>query len=263
MTTRHHVLAPEEFYHCYNRGTDKRTIFFDRADYERFLELLYLCNSASPVNVRDIKKLRNSVYDFERGESLVSIGAYCLMPNHFHILITSQIEGGITTFMSKVSTGYSMYFNKRYARTGALFQGKFKSQHADSDEYLKYLYAYIHLNPVKLIDKDWKERGSKDAAKSFDFAASYNYSSLGDYLGRLRLEKKILDTAPFPDYFSTAADHQTELFEWLNYSNELALVSPNRLSQVRKEWDKEVADAIANGKSYEKASELINDLSKE
>jgi putative transposase len=223
MSIRPVPLVPTEFFHIYNRGTDKRTIYSDDADRRRFLELLYLCNSNLPINVRDVRKVQTSVYDFERGDKLVSIGAYCLMPNHFHILITSQIEGGITTFMSKVSTGYSMYFNKRYARTGALFQGKFKSQHADSDEYLKYLYAYIHLNPVKLIDKDWKERGSKDAVKSFDFAASYAYSSLPDYLGRLRLENKILDPAPFPDYFAAAADHQTELFEWLTYSDELSL----------------------------------------
>ena len=61
--------------------------------------------------------------------------------------------------MGKLGTGYSMYFNRKYKRTGALFVGAFKSQHANSDEYLKYLYAYIHLNPVKLIDSTWKEEG--------------------------------------------------------------------------------------------------------
>jgi putative transposase len=120
-----------------------------------------------------------------------------------------------------------MYFNKRYDRSGALFQGRFKSQYANNNEYLKYLYAYIHLNPVKLIDKDWKERGSKDAAKSFDFAASYVYSSLPDYLGHIRPEQKIIDKAPFPDYFTTVADHRTELFDWLTYFEVLSLGRPS------------------------------------
>ncbi len=218
MATRTVSLAPEAFFHVYNRGVDKRTIFADAADYKRFIELLYVANSTAPIDMRSLRERHTSVFDFERVNTLVSIGAYCLMPNHFHILITSQIDGGISSFLSKVSTGYSMYFNKRYERTGALFQGKFKSQYADSDEYLKYLYSYIHLNPVKLIDPNWKEEGSRDAARSYDFAASYQYSSLPDYLGRVRPESKILDTKPFPDYFATGASHHAELFDWLQYT---------------------------------------------
>ncbi len=140
------------------------------------------------------------------------------MPNHFHILATPLVEDGLTTFMGKLGTGYSMYFNKKYKRTGALFQGTFKSEHADNDEYLKYLYAYIHLNPVKLIDKNWQEEGSKDAAKSFDFAASFAYSSLPDYLGQVRPENAIINPDPFPQYFSTAADMKAELFDWLTFA---------------------------------------------
>ena len=168
---RKDAFVQEEFYHIYNRGTDKRKIFLDTADHHRFIELLYLCNTKYSVNVRDIRKVHNNIFEFDRGKPLVSIGAYCLMPNHFHLLLTTDAESGISFFINKVCTAYSMYFNKRYDRSGALFQGRFKSQHADSDEYLKYLYAYIHLNPVKLIDPKWKEEGSKDAAKSFDFAA--------------------------------------------------------------------------------------------
>ncbi len=220
MSIRTVPLAPTEFFHIYNRGTDKRTIYLDTADYERFLELLYICNSTFAVSIRDVRKVYSSIFDFDRGETLVAIGAYCLMPNHFHILLTANSEGGISRYLSKLTTGYSMYFNRRYDRSGALFQGKFKSQHLDSDEYLKYLYAYIHLNPVKLIDKEWKERGSKDAAKSFDFAASYQYSSLPDYLAVVRKENKILDQSPFPSYFNSANHVRSELFNWLTLSRE-------------------------------------------
>ncbi len=219
MSTRLEPLVENEFYHVYNRGTDKRTIFLDVADYNRFLQTMYLANTSARINIRDIKNSTTDIFSFERLDSLVSIGAYCLMPNHFHILLTPKVDNGISLFMNKLGTSYSLYFNKRYERSGSLFQGVFKSQHADSDEYLKYLYAYIHLNPVKLIDKDWKERGSKDAAKSFDFAASYAYSSLPDYLGIQRPEGKIIKSGPFPDYFMTAAAHRNELFEWLTYAD--------------------------------------------
>ncbi len=215
MSLRPVPLAPTEFFHLYNRGTDKRAIFLDSTDYARFIELLYLCNTKYAVNVRDIRMVHNNVFEFDRGQPLVSIGAYCLMPNHFHLLVTTNIENGISSFINKVCTAYSMYFNKRYDRSGGLFQGRFKSQHADSDEYLKYLYAYIHLNPVKLIDKDWRERGTRDADKSFAFAASFQYSSLSDYLGAERNVGKILSPAAFPEYFATPGDHQHELFDWL------------------------------------------------
>lgn len=215
MSTRIVPLAVNEFYHLYNRGVDKRTIFQDESDQKRFLALLYLCNSSIPISLREILRGHTSAFEFETGEPLVAIGAYCLMPNHFHVLATPLIEGGLTTFMAKLGTAYSMYFNKKYERTGALFQGTFKSQHANSDEYLKYLFSYIHLNPVKLIDAKWREQGSDDAAKSFDFAASYPYSSLQDHLGCIRDENKIINKTPFPEYFVSATDIEREIFSWL------------------------------------------------
>lgn len=177
MAYRRVELAPNETYHVYNRGTDKRVIYQDGRDYQRFLELMYLSNNDLPVRVNDTKKYGMSSYEVERSKPLVSIGAYCLMPNHFHILLQQHADNGISKFMQKLSTGYTMYFNKRYKRTGTLFEGVFKSQHAGKDEYLKYLFAYIHLNPVKLIQKDWKERGIEDAGKALDHAGSYRYSS--------------------------------------------------------------------------------------
>jgi putative transposase len=216
MSQRKFAFAEHEFYHLYNRGNSKQVIFQDQADYRRFQQLLYVMNTDAHVAFRLIDK-KNPFVDQREGVQ-VAIGAYCLMPNHFHLLVTPLCEGGVEHFMQRLSTSYSMYFNKRYERTGALFEGRFKAQLADSDEYLKYLYAYIHLNPVKLIDPEWKERGSKDAAKSFDFAASFAYSSLPDYLGVSRPESGIIEPSPFPAYFATAADMKSELFEWLNFT---------------------------------------------
>lgn len=194
-----------------------RIIFNDAADYRRFIELLYLCNTQKPINVRNVRKEHDNIFEFERGEALVSIGAYCLMPNHFHILATPLTEGGLATFMGKLCTSYSMYFNKRYNRKGSLFEGSYKSKHADTDEYLKYLFAYIHLNPVKLIQSDWKERGIGDKNAAYKYVSSFQYSSLPDHLGSGRLSGKILNLESFPEYFTQHSNTKQDLFEWLDY----------------------------------------------
>lgn len=217
MTTRVVALVPGEFYHVYNRGTDKRIIYVDSSDYIRFVELLYVSNSTYSVNVRDIKNRHKTVFDFDRGEPLIAVGAYCLMPNHFHILATPLVENGLSIFMAKLATSYSMYFNKRYKRTGALFESAFKSEHASYDEYLKHLFAYIHLNPVKLIDPTWKEQGIQDGTKAYAYVAAYEHSSLQDYLGIGRTEGVVLNKDFFPEYFPTQVDLKSELFEWLTY----------------------------------------------
>ncbi|OGJ11058.1 hypothetical protein A2467_03325, partial [Candidatus Nomurabacteria bacterium RIFOXYC2_FULL_36_8] len=151
MGLRRTPLVRGEYYHIYNRGVEKREIFLDKEDYFHFLKLLYICNSNKSITLRNISD------NFDRGETIVDIGAYCIMPNHFHVLCYEKIENGISTFMKKLSTAYAMYFNKKYIRTGILFQGRFKSEHANTDGYLKYLYAYIHLNPAKLKNPKWKE----------------------------------------------------------------------------------------------------------
>ncbi|HRZ30652.1 MAG TPA: transposase, partial [Candidatus Paceibacterota bacterium] len=185
-----------EFYHVYNRGVEKRIIFTCDEDYYRFIGLLYLANSEESFSFRDIAKGESSgqsLFDYKRGESLVDIGSYCLMPNHFHLLLKEKKEGGISLFVSKVCTGYSMYFNKKYEHVGTLFQGPFGATYLDSDNYLKYIYSYIHLNPVKLINSDWRETGISNLPKTKDFLANYKYSSYLDYLGISRSEGKILN----------------------------------------------------------------------
>lgn len=216
MSQRMFEFAHEEFYHVYNRGTEKRTIFEDVSDYIRFVELLFLSNSTFPIDLRHIRKTYESVYDFDRGQVLVHIGVYCLMPNHFHILLTPAVEQGIQIFMQKLSTGYSMYFNKKYERTGTLFESKFKARHATSDEYLKYLFAYIHLNPIKLIQSDWKESGIRDIRQAKQYLDTYEYSSLKDYVNS-RVESCIIEPTKFPEYFVNKKEVDAELLGWLSY----------------------------------------------
>jgi putative transposase len=129
-------------------------------------------------------------------------------------------EGGITQFMEKLGTAYSMYFNKRGKRTGFLFEGNFKAEHVDRDEYLKYLYAYIHLNPVKLIEPEWKEEGIHDLAKAKKYLEGYRYSSYEDYAMEKREESAILSPKEFPEYFEEVGEFKDFVDEWLLYKKE-------------------------------------------
>ncbi len=209
-----------EYYHLYNRGTNKMIIFNEYKDYWRFQKLLYLCNSKETLKYSDIEISPGRAWTVERSETLVDIGVYCLMPNHFHLLIKVKNEKDASQFLLKLLTSYSTYFNKKYDRTGALFQGKTKSEHAGNDNYLKYLFSYIHLNPLKLIEPKWKELGLKNIRKAKKYLIQYQYSSYPEYNGINREENKILNRNVFPEYFTDIKDHEDEINDWLNYNEQ-------------------------------------------
>ena len=216
MSLRKVSFTKGEYYHIYNRGNSKQKIFHDEEDYLRFVSLLYISNTNENFNLYDLNRISNfNVYEFEIKNQIVGIGAYCLMPNHFHILITEIKEGGISKFMQKLSTAYVMYYNQKYVRTGGLFEGKFKSIHVEDDIQMKYLFSYIHLNPIKLIQKDWKKEGIKDNKKSLDYLLNYSYSSYQDFLKQKRIQGKILSINNFPKYFSKKSQFIKEILEWL------------------------------------------------
>ncbi len=158
-------------YHIYNRGVEKRDIFIDNQDYSVFLGYMkeYLDPSRS-----DPHPLSNQL----------SLQAFCLMPNHFHLLIKQSSIDGITKLLRAVSTRYVMYFNKKYERVGTLFQGKFKAILVQEDAYLLHLSRYIHLNPHPGSDPK-----------------SYKYSSYGQYLSRK--DSGWLNTEEILGYFKT------------------------------------------------------------
>jgi len=146
------------------------------------------------------------------------------MPNHFHILITEKEGNGVSKFMQKLSTAYVMYYNNKYERTGGLFEGKFKSQHLADDRYLKYIFSYIHLNPIKLLQKDWKEIDIKNKTKALDFLKNYYFSSYLDYTGIARKQNGILNYGDYPRYFSSPRIFKKEIFEWLSYNDDANLL---------------------------------------
>lgn len=217
-------FASDEYYHLYNRGTEKRNVFSNPSDYRRFHLLLHLANSVAPVRIRDRKsgqgltsaKTILSQFAEEISERLVHVGAYCLMPNHFHMLVREIEPGNLSIFMQKLTTAYTMYFNKKYERVGALFQGTFKAKHVEDDGYLKYLFAYIHLNPIKLINPDWQKTDRQiDPQKIFFYLDAYEYSSFTDYAKTgHRPAVAIINPEAFPKYFSSVIEHREELLDW-------------------------------------------------
>ena len=216
MSLRKVPHVPGEFYHVYNRGNSKQKIFNSNEDYERFIKLLYLANGTNSLDLRLIKESETEFFNFTKGESQVAIGAYCLMPNHFHILLTPLTDTGVANFMKKLATAYSMYFNTKYHRTGTLFEGRYKSEHISEDTYLKYIFAYIHLNPIKLFQSDWREVGLHDVPSAQTFLDTYIYSSHIDNI-TIRPESVILNLEKYPNYFKTKSDINKELLEWLTY----------------------------------------------
>jgi putative transposase len=162
-----------EFYHIYNRGTDKRNIFGDERDTRRFFQSIREFNVPYPIgsifwNSFKTNELRHPMSKSEK--KLVNIVCYSVSPNHYHFILEQLEDKGIEKFMQKLGNGYTKYFNHRYKRSGVLFQGKFKSIHIDFNEYLLHLSVYVNLNNLvhklglrhPMSKSSWEEYVGKD-----------------------------------------------------------------------------------------------------
>jgi len=212
-------FVPDEYYHLFSRGVEKRKIFLDKKDYDRFLALLYILNQEDHFHVSNfLNKGQKNILDLykqERGKPLVSILAYSLMPNHFHLVVQEIIESGISTFMMKLLTACSMYFNTKYERSGSLFVHPFRSEHIGDDAYFRYLFAYVHLNCIELFEKGWKENGIKNQKRAKEFLENYRYSSYQDLsLLTNRPEARILDMDNLPEDVSRVTLDIREYQKW-------------------------------------------------
>lgn len=179
-----------ELYHVLSRGVDKRKIFLNDKDRFRFVHNLFEFNNQDNVlnntyffgNAGTIDVRRR--YNKKKRKLLVDVHAFCLMDNHYHLLISSKIENGIPKFMKKINMGYSKYFNIKYDRSGALFEGRHKKILIREEAHFIHLPYYIHLNPLDYIASEWRNRKIKDFKKSIDFINSYRWSSHLDYTGK-------------------------------------------------------------------------------
>ena len=204
------------FYHVYNRGTNKTTIFEYDADYWWFMHLLYHCNQPDPFN-SELIDLRDDL-NLVRRDTLVDIGTYCLMPNHFHLLLHEKTDGNISQFMHKLGTAYSMYFNLKNNRVGHLFEGPFKARHIDTDEYLQHVFAYISLNPAKLYGPEWAKNRNQNS-NTLNQTMDYPFSSTKELIGTRKKYAPILQTQPFPVVDMQGIKFE-KLIQWWNTTSE-------------------------------------------
>ena len=177
-----------EIYHTLNRGVDKRSIFMDDRDRFRFVHDLFEFNDLAPAN--------HSRYYFNPAavgqrqisrpprKLLVSILAFCLMPNHYHLLLQPLVENGVPLFMKKLNGGYVQYFNKKHERTGTLFERKYKSVLVNNHAHFIHLPYYIHLNVLDLITPEWRQKRIENLDSAMNFLNDYRWSSHLDYAGK-------------------------------------------------------------------------------
>ncbi len=178
-------IAPGEYYHIFNRAASKQTIFHDFGDYARFLFLILYFQA--PVKISHINRLIQTFLKFcnqptqshstHTGQSSaltsiamgyedevvkkrkIEIAAFCIMPNHFHLILKEVDEGGIAFFMQRVLTAYAKYYNTKYEKTGHVFQGPYKAVHIEDNSQLLYLSTYIHKNPKEI--EVWHEKENR------------------------------------------------------------------------------------------------------
>ena len=175
-------FAPNSYYHIYNRGVAKQSIFLDENDYKTFLGYLklYLIVHDKNDKTRPSRKLKNYF------QNLILL-SYCLMPNHFHLFVFQKDIEIMTEFMRSLGTKYSMYFNKRYKRVGPVFQSRYKAVMVKSETQFIYLSKYIHRNPLDILPSGTDLDG-------------YKYSSYQNYLGRFN--QTWVETSEILSYFS-------------------------------------------------------------
>jgi len=211
------------YYHIYNRGVDKRTIFCEKADYFRFLHDLFELNDADAVlNVN-----RRCAAVEEKGSDktgcgtvrktrklLVDIISFCLMKNHFHLILQQIQKKGVELFMHKLGTGYTMYFNRKYSRKGSLFEGPYESIEVKTDEYITHLSRYIHLNPIEIIEPKWKTGGIKNSTRAKQFLKDYRWSSYQDYIG-IKNYPSITNRKFLLEFFSNPGSYEGFVCDYL------------------------------------------------
>lgn len=215
MSYQQTVFANNQFYHIFNRGVEKRITFTNRRDYNRFIDTLEYYrfkNPPSRFSFRGrptIKQVKND------GLLLVEIICFCLMPNHFHLLLKQVEEGGVTKFLGKVANSYTKYFNTKYKRVGPLFQGTFKAVRMEDNEQLIHVSRYIHLNPlIGYITKDLK---------------THPYSSYLQFIG---LKSGFCNSSEILNFFETS-NYEQFVLDQADYAESLKLIE-NQLLDIEE-----------------------------
>ena len=214
-------FTTDGFYHIYNRGVEKRKVFLDKDDYFRFVHDLFEFNDERSANnlyyyrLPFLKSYEVEPHKMSKRKLLVEIIAFCLMPNHFHLLLRQNVDDGIVRFMQKLGTGYTMYFNQKYERVGGLFQGRFKAVLIEKESHFLYLPHYVHLNPLDLSMPSWRDKRIENTQKVLNFLESYRWSSYLDHIGKKNFPS-ITSANLFKKFYGTPKAYRESLREWID-----------------------------------------------
>lgn len=213
MPLRSTPLVNGEYYHVYNRGVALQPTYSSKREYERFLLCLsYYRFNNLPFKLSRLLQIPNdereaTMASLEKtNDKAVELIAFCLMPNHFHILIKQISEGGISKFMKQITDSYTRYFNTKNERVGPLFQGTFKAVHVENDNQLIHLSRYIHLNPLVSY-----------VVRESDFL-DYPWSSLKNYLDD---DYSLVNPTIVLDNFKTPKDYLKFVMDQADYGKKL------------------------------------------
>lgn len=232
-----------ELLHIVNRGVDRRDIVLDDHDRWRFIHDMFEFN--------DQEKVFNTSYFFNQQSNdigyqyigsqqksarterrirklIVNIHAFCLMNNHYHMLVSPTVTNGISLFMRKLNGGYSRYFNKRHERTGALFQAKYKSFPITTEVHFIHLPYYIHLNPLDYKFPSWRERRINNATVAIQWLEKYPWSSHLDFSGQKNLPS-LTQREFLLQVFGGTAGYRQSITTWLNSFDNLLISDIDRL----------------------------------
>lgn len=209
-----------DIYHILNRGIDKWRIFLDKQDYLRFIHNLFVLNDQRMVN--------NIFYSFQKGGNnkiesynlrkprklLVNIHAFCLMPNHYHLLLSPRIENAVPKFMHKLGTAYVKYFNQKYKRKGTIFEGRYKSILVSKEPHFNHLPYYIHFNSLDLKYKEWREGKLRNYKQAMEFLNNYRWSSHLDYIG-IKNFPSVTNRTFLTKVIGEAEEYEKSIRKWL------------------------------------------------
>ncbi len=179
-----------ELYHVLNRGVDGRQLFADTADYLRFVHDLYEFNDAAPAPQFSRRlDVGHRMSNIQPRKRLVDLYGWCLMKDHYHLLLSERVEGGRSLFLRKLNVGYARAFNEKHRRSGVLFQGRTKKVLISNERHFNYILHYIHLNPLDYLEdaRNWRIRsksGIASAKQAFEYLNTYRWNSYLDYAGR-------------------------------------------------------------------------------
>jgi len=211
-----------EFYHLFDRGVEKRKIFYQESDKIRFIHNLYEFNDLKPApafsrRFNPKKNVRNRVsYISSERKPLINLHAFVLMPNHYHLLSEQIKREGISLFMRKINVGHTNSTNLKYKRSGHLFQGPFKHVYIGRNFQLAHLVCYLHSNPLDIWKPNWKERrlSALEMKKALKFLESYRWSSHLDYLG-IKNFPSLINTEFLFKFFGGPGGYRKFFIDWL------------------------------------------------